>query len=145
MQFIKTWREFFPITIPSSVVFRIGSASLFIHILGFASALYVTLVFSRYAISGLDSTLVTLSMGALLAMSIESYLRKARRRIVEAFLARVERERIEGVVERLLGARFPELSGLASGQRTEAIRAVDQIHAMLTPANLLAFIDASIA
>lgn len=145
MQLVKAWREYFPVVMPSGMATRIGFASLFIHILGFASALYVTLVFSRYSLSGLDATLLTLTMGALLAMAIEGYLRKARRRMVEAFVARVERERIEGLVERLLGARYPELSELPAGQRTEAIRAIDQLQAVITPANLLSFIDAPFA
>lgn len=145
MQLVKAWREYFPVVMPSGMATRIGFASLFIHILGFASALYVTLVFSRYSLSGLDATLLTLTMGALLAMAIEAYLRKARRRMVEAFVARVERERIEGLVERLLGARYPELSELPAGQRTEAIRAIDQLQAVITPANLLSFIDAPFA
>jgi ATP-binding cassette subfamily C protein LapB len=121
---------------------RLVLASLLIHLLGLAPAFYVTLIFIRYASSGLDATLVTITAGALLAMALEAFLKSIRREMIAAHLARTERQRLEGIVKHLLGTSLSAIHALPAAERAEALRGIDQIQNTLTPSNILAFLDA---
>ena len=121
-----------------SIVF----GTVFIHLLGLAPAFYVTLVFSRYMVHGLDATLMTLTSGAIVAMLMERLLRRARSRMVEALIARDDRERSTGIIERLLQAPMERLQDLAPGERAQLMRSVEQVQQALTPPNVGALLDA---
>jgi len=121
------------------------TSTLFIHILAMASALYVTLVFSRYLSHGLDFTLITLTIGTLVAMVLEQVLRGLRRKLVTALVAREERARSEAVMNRMLNARLEQLQQLTPAERAEAMRGLEQVHQAATASNLLSLLDAPFA
>lgn len=124
---------------------RMLAASLFIHVLGLASAFYVTLVFGRYLTHGLDSTLITLTVGSILAMTMEYALRRVRFRMMTALVAKREHELGAGMIERLLSASPTSLAALDPQTRAVPTRGLEQVSAAVTPANVLGILDAPFA
>ena len=151
-QQVNTWmataqvaRLFSPLFTDPTINLRVLGASLVIHILGLASAFYVTLVFGRYLTHGLDSTLLTLTVGAFLAMILEHALRRVRFRMVTALTVRRERELSDQTLSRLLAVPPTMLEALDPQVRTSPSRLIDQVAAAITPANVLALLDAPFA
>lgn len=138
-------RLFAPLLADPKINARLLVASLFIHVLGLASAFYVTLVFGRYLSHGLDSTLLTLTVGAMLAMALEYALRRVRFRMMTALTARRERELNDATLQRLLSAPPAALQALDAQTRGAPSRLVDQVAAAMSPANVLGVLDAPFA
>lgn len=124
---------------------RMLVASLFIHVLGLASAFYVTLVFGRYLTHGLDSTLITLTIGTILAMTLEYGLRRVRFRMMTALVAKREHELGAGMTARLLNASPTALAALDPQVRLAPTRTLEQLQAAVNPSNVLAILDAPFA
>ena len=67
-----------------SLTLEIGLASLFANTLALAAPLFVIQVLNRYVAHGVDATLATLTIGVLLAISLEYAFRKIRMRLGQA-------------------------------------------------------------
>ena len=58
-------------------------ASVFISVLALASPIFVMQVLNRYVSQGVDSTLVTLTVGVLVAIALELAFRQARMHLAQ--------------------------------------------------------------
>lgn len=121
---------------------RVLGATIFIHLLGLAPAFYVTLVFARYLAHGVDATLLTLTVGTMLAMLIERSLRNVRNDLLVALIAKQDRERATGVFERLVQAPMESLNALGFAERSQALRAVEQVQQVVTTTHVTHLLDA---
>ncbi|MBT5161503.1 MAG: ABC transporter, partial [Alphaproteobacteria bacterium] len=66
------------------LAFEMLLASLFANILALATPIFVIQVLNRYVAHGVDSTLITLVSGAIIAVALEYGFRRARLRFAEA-------------------------------------------------------------
>ncbi len=126
----------------SGVIVNILVGTAFLHVLALAPTLYVSLVFSRYLSHGIDATLLTLTVGTLVAMTMEVSLRRARGRMLAALTARQDRLRASGVMRGLLLSVAEPLQALLAAGKASPLRALEQVQQAVTPANLAGLIDA---
>ncbi|NOQ76387.1 MAG: ATP-binding cassette domain-containing protein [Methylococcaceae bacterium] len=116
-------------------------SSVFIHVLGLASAVFVMLVYSRYLSHGLDSTLYTLTSGVLLALLIEVLLRRARFNIISSLCVTEARKLSERVRSKLLNAQSAALQ-VSLAKETEGTPVwIEKISQALSPAVVMALLD----
>ncbi|EWY40914.1 hypothetical protein N825_33830 [Skermanella stibiiresistens SB22] len=120
---------------------RMIAASLTANALGVASSFYVMLVLNRYVSHGVDSTLVALTTGVVIAIAFEHIFRHVRLRVATGF-GRDENERAAmGVYGILLTAKPSNAEILGEASKREAVRAADVIDGAFSPANLAALFD----
>ena len=116
-------------------------SSLFIHILGLSSAIFIMLIYSRYLSHGLDSTLYTLSSGVILAIVMEVLLRRARFQIISSLCVIESRKHSEKVRHKLLNANSGALQlSLAQSSEPPAV-SLEKINTVLSPTPILALLD----
>jgi len=117
-------------------------ASLFVNILGLASAVYVIQVLRRYVSFGVDTTLITLATGAVIAILLEFGLRHVRLQLAKAVSARRDRNLAGRTHLSLATARTGPLSQrLAPETRRETMAGLNVIQQAYAPANLTAMTD----
>jgi len=120
-------------------------ATFFIHLLGLVGTLYVILVFNNYLPYGVNATLVTLSVGALIATLAEAAFRRVRHRLSDAAfsapLSRLEQD----VYSALTRSHRLALDGIAPARRQETLRALDALEQIAAPSTLSALLDAPFA
>ncbi|CAA7613033.1 ATP-binding cassette domain-containing protein [Magnetospirillum sp. SS-4] len=121
------------------------AASLFINLLGLATTVFVMLVLNRYVPYGVDATLVTLTMGVLLAAALEFGFREARIRLAAAVTGPSEALRGESAFAALAQTRVAVLERLPAGLLQEVMRGLDVVDRVFTPANLCAALDVPFA
>ncbi len=136
------WALLRPILGNPSVNLQLGLATAFIHMLAIAPSLYVVLIYGRYMSHGLDATLISLSAGVLIALTMESLLRRSRYRLMAAICAKVEREKVEAVTAHALRAKIDALQQLSPELRQVPQRSLEQLAVAIAPSSLLALIDA---
>ena len=117
-------------------------SSLVIHILGLTSTVFVMLVYGRYLSHGVDSTLYTLTTGALVGIGVEMFLRRARFKIASSLCAVESRKLSEKVSHTLLNARSgalqSHLNSAADGGTTTWLERIGQA---VSPQPVLALLD----
>lgn len=117
------------------------AASLLINLLGLASSLYVIQVLNRYVASGVDATLITLTVGAVLAILMEGGLRRLRRdlanRVTNPPMGRVA----AGFFNNLIGVRLAELMRLPTAGQRELLGHLATVQKSYTPATIVALLD----
>ncbi|MBF0611842.1 MAG: ATP-binding cassette domain-containing protein [Magnetococcales bacterium] len=120
-------------------------ASLLIHVLGFASSLYVMQVLNRYVTHGVGVTLATLTIGVLLALLGEFIFRLLRMRI--ALLATDENsQRLgKGLFGLLLTVPSGELSRKGVAERGEILQTLLQSQKLLAADRMVALSDVPFA
>lgn len=124
---------------------RLLVGSIFIHVLSLAATFYAILVFNRYLAHGLDSTLITLTVGAIIAMTLEYALRRLRFKMVTALCAKQERILAEASFKKMLTAPVALLQGLPLSERNAPTRAMEQVSLAINPMNTLSLMDAPFA
>jgi len=117
-------------------------SSIFIHLLGVAPSLYVVLIYGRYMSHGIDATLVSLTVGVLIALLMESLLKRGRYQLVASLCAKAEREKVEAVSAHTLRAKIESLQALSPELRQVPQRSLDHLSIALSPTNVIALIDA---
>jgi ATP-binding cassette subfamily C protein LapB len=121
------------------------AASLFINLLGLATTVFVMLVLNRYVPYGVDATLVTLTLGVLLAAGLEFGFREARIRLAAAVTGPSEALRGDSAFAALAQTRVAVLERLPAGLLQEVMRGLDVVDRIFTPANLCAALDVPFA
>ncbi len=114
-------------------------------ILALSSSLYTIQILNRYVSHGVDATLVTLTIGVVLAIALELGFRWARLRIAKVIMATVDFRLGLGVFGLLSTARLDALEDISVGERRELLRSVEQVETAFNPANLTALIDVPFA
>ena len=85
-----------------------------IHLLGLVGTVFVILVFNYYLPYGIDTTLVTLALGALIAAAAEWGIRAARVNLCAGLSGTPNRVLGEAVFGQLANAQLPLLERLPS-------------------------------
>ncbi|MBF0093793.1 MAG: ATP-binding cassette domain-containing protein [Alphaproteobacteria bacterium] len=120
-------------------------ASLFVNILGLASTLYVIQVLNRYVSYGVDATLVTLTVGVVIAALLEFGFRLARMKLAAAIGSGPDAQAGDVAYRVLLQARVGALDRIASGLRQEIARNVDSVERAFTAPTVTAVLDVPFA
>jgi len=120
-------------------------ATFFIHLLGLAGTLYVILVFNNYLPYGVNATLVTLAMGALIATLAETAFRRVRHRLSDSAFSALILRIAQDLFSALTHSRRLALDGIAPARRQEALRALDTIEQLASPSTVGALLDAPFA
>ncbi len=120
-------------------------ATFFIHLLGLAGTLFVILVFNNYLPYGVNATLVTLAIGAVIASLAEAAFRTVRQRMAVALFALPLVNIAKGVYGALTRARQSALAHLSPARRHEALRGLDTLEQLASPATVGALLDAPFA
>lgn len=117
------------------------AASFAIHIAGLGSTLYSTNVLNRYVSVGITSTLVTLTVGVVIAIALEVLLRRERQKVLDA-IAKEADERISArVFDAFSKPPYAQLTALPLALRREALNAPAVLQQLNSHANFAAVID----
>lgn len=116
-------------------------ASLFINVLALAGTIYVMQVLNRFVSYAVDATLVTLTVGAVLAVAFELSFRRVRFRLATALADEPNRVLAERVFKALTSVRMQAFLRLPTGIPQELARGMREVEAAFSPTNMLAIID----
>ena len=121
------------------------TASFFINVLSLISPLFFILVFNKYVTSGFDGTLITLTVGMILAVVLKAAFGVARNRLSEDVVGDRESVRLQQIFQILLRAKPADLVGLPRSQVMDAVQAPQACMAAYSPQNIGAILDAPFA
>lgn len=116
-------------------------ASLLINLLGLASTAFVMLVLGRYVPYGVDATLVTLTIGVVLAGLLEFGFREARRRLAGVAVSPEGTRQAGAAFAALTGIRAALLDRMPAATRLEVMRGIDSVERAYTAVNLTGLLD----
>jgi ATP-binding cassette subfamily C protein LapB len=133
------------LALPARVMRELLLASLLISFLGLVSSLYSMQVMNRYVTFGIDATLFTLTVGALIALLLEWLLRKARGNIELVVCSRAVTRAQEHALVAYAAARYQLLEQIPVTQRREMLSGLQSIAQALSPMNLSGVMDAPFA
>ncbi|MBF0439306.1 MAG: ATP-binding cassette domain-containing protein [Magnetococcales bacterium] len=121
---------------------ELGLASLFANLLALASPLFVTQVLNRYVASGVDATLITMTIGVIIAIALEFGFRQARLRLALSVSDKRNQTLTTGTMGVLLTARADPLhSSWSMTHRREIIRSLTTIRQAYSAPNLVVAMD----
>ena len=115
--------------------------SLVINLLGLVSSLYSIQVLNRYLALGIDETLLTLTLGALIAIGLEIFLRGARQNVVRWLCQKADKDMASAALHAVVSSRYMALDTLAPETRREALSGLNTVQMTFGPQNLLSLID----
>lgn len=127
------------------LTFDLTVSSLFINLLGLTSSIYSIVVLRRYLAVGLDSTLITLTVGALLAVVFEFALRHVRMALGRELSRQSDRELSEATFTALAQSQYAQMSRVGGEQFREAVRGLGTIQQAYSPFSVLTIFDAPFA
>lgn len=120
-------------------------ASLCINLLSLAPSVFFILVFNRYVTSGFDGTLITLTSGMVLAVTLKALFGQARNRLTEEVGGDREPLRLRQAFQILLRARTAALIRIPRNQVMDALQAPLASQTAFSPQNIGAVLDAPFA
>lgn len=121
------------------------AASLFANLLALASPIFVIQVLNRYVAYGVDSTLVTLTVGVVLAVLFEFGFRQVRLRMARAVSAPYDTRFAHGAFDVLTGAKTAAAGQLPAGVRREVLAGSDVVQGAYGASNVAAVLDVPFA
>ncbi len=116
-------------------------SSLLINLLGLASSLYSIHVLNRYLALGVDATLLTLTLGALLAVGFEVLLRNARLRVAQWLCARADSELSQNLFESSARGQYALVEQLPHSARREILAGQGTVQQCFGAPNLVTLLD----
>jgi len=117
------------------------AASLCINLLAFASPLFIIQVLNRYVGFGFDGTLVTLTMGMLVAVALLYLFRQARLKLAVAVSALPDYRLAAASLDMLATARTLPLMRLPAAKRQEILSNTQTVESAMVPTNVVAVLD----
>ncbi|HEY1028833.1 MAG TPA: ATP-binding cassette domain-containing protein [Pseudomonas sp.] len=120
-------------------------SSLLINLLGLASSLYSIHVLNRYLALGVDATLVTLTLGAVMAVGFEVLLRNARLRVAQWLCARADAELGETLFEGSVRGQYALVEQLPHTARREILSGQSTVQQCFGAPNLVTLLDTPFA
>ena len=123
------------------VTLELLGASLFANVLALASSLFVIQVLNRYVAHGVDSSLMTLVAGVLIAIGFEFAFRQIRLTLADTLSKPFDRIYAARAFDILTCARGDALGQLSTGQKREAASAPDAIQQAYSAPNMAAYLD----
>lgn len=116
-------------------------ASLFANVLALAPPIFVILVLNRYVAHGVDSTLMTLTIGVLIAVALEFAFRQVRNRLAKGISAGPDEQIALAGFGVLATAKAGALDRLPPGQQREIMNGIDNIRNAYGAANISTVLD----
>jgi ATP-binding cassette, subfamily C, bacterial LapB len=116
-------------------------SSVLVNILGIASSIYVMQVLNRYVNSGIDSTLATLTTGAVIAGLFEFFLRRVRYNVCVVLQSPKDQALGNALFNSCLTAKYATLDQLPQGEGRKAFSGLDIVSQAFSPNNILTSID----
>lgn len=132
------WRR---LTAVRRLTLQVLLISLAINVLGLASSIYSIQVLNRYLAMGIDGTLITLTVGALLALLLELIARSSRMNLVQWLCARADRKLANASYHAISQSRFAAVDGMQPEVRREALSGLNTVQMSFGAQNLVAIID----
>ena len=120
---------------------EIWVSTVTINALALASSFYSIHLLNRYVTVGLTPTLITLTVGVILAIGFEVFMRKQRQQVLLIIAKETEEDTGRRVFDGLARARFEPLSLLPLALKREAISAPGLQQQMASISNLGAIMD----
>lgn len=120
-------------------------ASLFISMLSLSSPLFVIQVLTRYCTHGVDTTLITLTIGVLIAIALEFGFRQVRLGLSRGFSIRPDAQMAGGAFATLTSGKTASIEQLPPGLRREIMNSLAAIQQAYSPSNLATVLDAFFA
>jgi ATP-binding cassette subfamily C protein LapB len=120
-------------------------SSLLINLLGLASSLYSIQVLNRYLALGVDATLISLTVGALIAVGFELALRGARLKVAQWLCTRADQRLSDEVFESSARGQYGLLEQLPAAARREIIAGQTTVQQCFSAPNLVTVLDAPFA
>lgn len=127
------------------VAFELVVASLFASVLALASSIFVILVLNRYVAHGVDTTLATLTVGAVIAIALEFGFRQVRLKLAHAMTLPKDRALGAGAFAVLTGAKAQAIDALPPGLRREVVAGAETVQSAYSAPNLCALLDVPMA
>ena len=132
------WRR---LTSVKRLTWEIILVSFIINFLGLASSIYSIQVLNRYLALGIDSTLITLTIGAILALVLELLTRSSRLRIVQWICLRADKKLSDITYKLISSSRYSAIESLPVENRKEALNGLNTIQMSYGAQNLISIID----
>ncbi len=116
-------------------------ASLFANLLALAAPIYVIQVLNRYVANGVDSTLMTLSMGAVIAVFIEFSFRQVRHSLAKGISIKPDEQIARISFGALSRIKSGSLDRVTPGQQRQVLQGVDHIRNAYSASNISTILD----
>ena len=116
-------------------------ASLFANVLALAPSLFVIQVLNRYVANGINSTLMTLTIGVVIAITLEFAFRQVRNRLAKGISSLQDEEISRASFNILANAKASSIERLPPGQQREIISGIDNIRNAYGAANISSILD----
>ncbi|MBF0142533.1 MAG: ATP-binding cassette domain-containing protein [Magnetococcales bacterium] len=120
---------------------RLLLAALLINFLALSSSLYTIQVLNRFVSHGVTGTLVTLTVGVMIALVGEYLFRALRHDLARGMVGEADRRLATGLFGVFLTARLESLDGHPPAERQGVMRGVEQAAAALGAVGLTALSD----
>ncbi len=120
-------------------------ASFFANLLALASPLFVIQVLNRYVSYGVDATLLTLTVGVIVAIILELGFRQARLLLAASALEERDEERAVGAYGIISSAKLEALEQIPPGNRREIMRGLDSVEQAYSAPNMCAVLEVPFA
>jgi ATP-binding cassette subfamily C protein LapB len=127
------------------LLFEMLVASLLANVLALATPIFVIQILNRYVAQGVDSTLVTLAGGAIIAVLLEYGFKRIRLRFAEAVNSGPDEALAIGAYDVLTTAKASAMDKLPPGVRREILSGGDTIRQAFNPQNLGVMMDVPFA
>ena len=121
------------------------TASLFISILALASPLFSMQVLNRYVSQGVDATLITLTIGVLIAIALELAFREARMALADRVSAKPDEDIAASSYDVLTRARLDALERVPADMRREILAGINSVEQAYNASNISAVLDVPFA
>ncbi|MBF0380069.1 MAG: ATP-binding cassette domain-containing protein [Magnetococcales bacterium] len=121
--------------------FELLAISFFINFLGLATSIYVIQVLNRYVSHGIDATLLTLTVGVLIAIVLEFFFRQLRLKLAQGVTVKPAYKLLMMVFTQIVVTRSALLNHLNSGQRREIATSPATVARIYGPNTLSTILD----
>ncbi len=124
---------------------EILAATFFANILALASPLYVIQILNRYVAQGVDATLATLTVGAVIAVSLEYGFRRVRIRLAQGISAGPDRQTAAASFTMLTRIKQAAIDRLPPPLRQEIMAGAVSVETAFNASNVCAVVDVPFA
>ncbi len=111
------------------------------NLLGLGSSLYSIQIFNRYVGYGLDGTLVTLTVGAVMAIILEYVFRHIRARLVTHLFTPQDAKAHQGLFAHLMNSRNDAIVSKPPNYIFTTLKQLQQLQTIYSSQNLLVLLD----
>jgi ATP-binding cassette, subfamily C, bacterial LapB len=117
------------------------ASTIVINLLALGSSIYSIHLLNRYVSIGLTPTLVTLTVGALIAVVFEVMLRKLRQKVLDQINSKYDQTLNLRIFNAFTTAKFESLGQVELATKREALAATTQLQQLRSTQNLGAVLD----